>query len=139
MALTPQQATSKWASRLKGAQTEIRQGVEGTTINPMERAAAQQEKYLQRVQEAVSSGKYADRLRSVSLEDWKRNTIEVGIPRIAAGVDKATADMTDFFGQLFAVQDRISAEIEAMPDTTLEDSIARMTHQVRRMSEFHRQ
>ena len=76
--------------------------------------------------------------RSVTLEEWKRNTIEVGIPRISAGVDKAKADMADFFGQLFSVQERISSEVDAMPDTTLQDSIARMTHQVTRMAEFHR-
>jgi hypothetical protein len=135
---TPQSAARKWGTRLKGAQTEIREGVEQTQVNPMERAADAQDKYLNRVTEAVTSGKYAARLRAVPMDKWRRNTIEKGIPRIAAGVDAAQDDVEDFFDELFRHQEPLQRQIDAMPDTTLDDSINRATAWMRGMSEFHR-
>jgi hypothetical protein len=135
---TPQQATRKWASRLKGAQTEIREGVQSTQKNPMELAAAAQDKWINRLQEAANSGKFAARLRAVPLEKWRSNTVEIGIPRISAGVDAAQGDMEEFFSQLLPFQESLSAQVDSMPDTTLDDSINRMTAWVRGMSEFQR-
>lgn len=133
---TPQQAARKWNSRLKAATNEIREGVEGTDINPMERAAAQSEKWVNRV--AAAQQKYIAGLGRVSLEDWKRATIDKGIPRIAAGADQAVGEVEAFQTELMAFQATIDRELAGMPDVTLEDSIARATHQMRRMSEFQR-
>lgn len=138
MAKTPQQAAAKWGSRLKGAQTEIRQGVEGVTESPMDKAADAADKWINRLQEAHSSGKFARRLRAVPLDKWKRNTIDIGINRISAGVDKATDDMEDFFSQLFSFQESLLRTVDSMPDTTLDDSINRMVAWARGMNEFSR-
>jgi len=135
---TAQQSAAKWASRLKGAQQEIRQGVESTSINPMERAADASDKWINRLQEAHASGKFARRLRGVPIEKWRRNTIDKGIPRIAAGVDAAADDMEDFFSELLSFEEGLKRTVDAMPDTTLEDSIARATAWIRGMSEFSR-
>ena len=138
MPITAQDAAAKWASRLKGATQEIRQGVESTDINPMERAADAADKYLNRVQESVNNGKYAARLRAVPLETWRRATIDKGIPRIASGVDAAEDDVEDFFTDLFNYQAPLKRQIESMPDTTLEDSIARMSTWAREMANYTR-
>jgi len=135
---TAQQAARKWASRLKGAQTEIREGVQSTSKNPMELAAAAQDKWINRLQEAANSNKFANRLRAVPLEKWRQNTIEIGIPRISAGVDAAQGDVEDFFAQLIPFQESLQGTIDSMPDTTLDDSINRMTAWIRGMSEFQR-
>jgi len=135
---TAQQAAAKWQTRLKGAQQEIRQGVEATTESPMEKAAAAADKWVNRVQEAHANGKFARRLRGVPIEKWKRNTIDKGIPRIAQGVDSAVDDMEDFFSELLSYEEGLKRTVDAMPDTTLEDSINRMTAWVRGMAEFSR-
>jgi hypothetical protein len=93
---------------------------------------------LQNVSEAVSSGRWADRVSAVSLEDWRSKMLNKGVGRIAAGVDAATSKQSEFFGQLFDHQERLSAEISRMPDLTLEDSINRMTTFIRGMSKFRR-
>lgn len=138
MARTPAQVAAKWQRNIKNATTEIRDGVTATTESPMEKAADAADKWINRLQEAHSSGKFAARLRAVPLETWKKNTIEVGIPRIAAGADKAVSDLERFYGELFSFQEIIGRELDAMSDVTLEDSIVRMTHNMRRMSEFSR-
>lgn len=138
MATTPQRASEKWVRNLSGATQEIRDGVQAVTESPMDKAADQAEKYRLRVNEAVDSGKYQRRLRETSLEDWKRNTLEKGIGRIATGAAAAQGDMEDFFAQLIPFQQRLQATIDGMPNTTLEDSIARQTAWTRGMAEFSR-
>lgn len=133
---TPQQTARKWNSRLKGATTEIREGVEGTDKNPMQLAAANPEKWLFGVQNAVD--KFVAGLNRVSIEDWKRRTIDIGIPRIAAGADAAVPAMEVFFAELADFQNTINSELDRMADVTLEDAIARATFQIRRMAEFTR-
>ena len=133
---TPQQTARKWNSRLKGATTEIREGVESTDKNPMQLAAANPEKWLHGVQNAVE--KFVAGLNRVSVEEWKRRTIDIGIPRIAAGADAAVPAMEVFFAELADYQATIDRELAGMPDINLEDSIARATVQIRRMSEFAR-
>ena len=138
MAKTPQAAAEKWANRLKGATGEVRAGVESVTESPMDKAADAADKWINRVQEAHSSGKFAARLRATPLAKWKQNTLEKGIGRIAAGVDNARGDVQSFYDQLFPFQDSLKATVESMPDVTLEDSIARMTTWVRGMADFQR-
>ena len=133
---TPEQTARKWNSRLKAATQEIREGVEGVTENPADAAAAAADKWVQRVSD--SRARYVAGLGRVTLDDWKQATINKGIPRIAAGADAAVQDVEAFQGELMQYQATIDRELASMPDVTLEDSIARATHQMRRMSEFHR-
>jgi len=138
MATTPARAAEKWVRNLSGATQEIRDGVQGVTVSPMDKAADQAEKYRARVNAAVDSGKYQARLRDVSLDEWKRATLEKGIGRIATGAAAAQDDVQDFFNQLFPFQERLQSQIDSMPDTTLEDSIARQAAWTRGMAEFQR-
>lgn len=136
--LTPQEFREKHARRLKGAIEDIRRGVERVDVAPGIKAAQAQEKMLAKLTEAVTSGKWADRVSAVPLEEWKNAILTKGINRIAQGVDGAASKVEAFAEELLAYQDRLLKEIEGMPDVTLEDGIARMTHWVRRMAEFKR-
>jgi hypothetical protein len=136
--LTPQQAAEKQARRLKGATEDIRLGVDRVTEAPGKKAAAKQDKMRQRINESIDSGIWATRVAAVPLEEWKAQMKDKGIPRISSGIDGAKAKVTDFFGKLFPYQDTIKAELERMPDLTLEDSINRATHQMRRMAQFRK-
>ena len=135
---TPKNAAAKWQNRLKSAQTEIRQGVEAVTESPTEKAAAKSDKWLAGVQSAHANGKYVERLRGVTLQQWKDKTINVGLGRIAAGVDAAVGDVEDFYGELFAYEENLKRTVEAMADTNLQDSINRMVAWAEGMSKFHR-
>ena len=138
MATTPQRAAEKWVRNLSGSTQEIRDGVQAVTESPTEKAADQAEKYRLNTAAAVDSGKFQARLRGVSLEDWKRATLDKGIARIATGAAAAEGDVEDFFAELFPFQQRLQATIDAMPNTTLEDSIARQAAWTRGMAEFSR-
>ena len=136
--LTPQEFQEKHARRLKGSVEDIRRGIDRVTDNPCEKAAAKQDKMLTNITAAISSGKWAKGLKRVSLEDWKRAARDVGVNRIAAGIDHAADKVIAFAEQLLPHIDRGQGKIASMPDVTLDDNINRAVAFMRHMSEFTR-
>ncbi len=136
--LTASEFAEKWARRLSAAAPDIQKGINRVDVSPTEKAASKQDKMLQKVTEAINSGKWATGLRRVTLSDWKKAAIEKGIPRISQGVTGAGAKVTDFASQLLPFQDGLQSQISSMPDLTIEDSINRMTTWVRGMAKFRR-
>ena len=134
--ITPEQFADKHARRLKGAVDDIRAGVQAVTESPTAKAAAKQDKMLARLQEAVNSGKWGARLKAVTLDEWKDKTINLGINRIAAGIDAAHAKQVAFASKLLPFETALQGTVNKMPDLTLEDSISRMTAWCRGMSKF---
>lgn len=136
--LTAQEFQDKHARRLKAAVEDVRRGIDRVTESPTEKAAGKQDKMLTNLTAAVNSGKWAGGLRRVSLEDWKKKARDVGVNRIAAGIDAAKDKVTDFAAQLLPYIDRAQSEIAGMPDVTLDDNINRMNTFIRRMANFKR-
>lgn len=136
--VTPEQFTAKHAQNLKASVEYIRQGIARVSVAPTSQAADKRDKMLSRLTESVTSGKWERGLRKVSLEDWKKQTAEKGIGRIAGGIDGAKAKVTDFATQLLPHIERGQSSISSLPDMTLEDSITRMTTFVRHMAKFER-
>ena len=136
--LTPEQFAEKHNRRTKAALEDMRAGVEGVTEAPTAKAAAKQEKMRQRLLEALESGKWANGLKRVSLEEWKQKMLELGLNRVASGLDANKKKVEEFAAQLLPHIEAGQKLIEKMPDVTLEDSINRMTAFIRHMSKFQR-
>jgi len=136
--LTATEFQEKHARRLKAAVEDVRKGIDRVTENPCEKAALKQDKMLTNLTAAVTSGKWAAGLKRVSLEDWKKNARDIGVNRIAAGIDGAKTKVIAFAEQLLPHIDREKAKIATMPDVTLDDNINRMTSFVRGMASFKR-
>lgn len=136
--LTPSQFQEKHARRLKASVEDVRAGIDRVTENPCEKAAAKQEKMLANLTRAVTDGKWAAGLKRVSLEEWKRKARDIGVNRIAAGIDGAKEKVIAFAEVLLPHIDRGQDKINSMPDVTLDDNINRMTTFIRHMSEFKR-
>lgn len=136
--LTPEQFAEKHNRRTKAALDDMRAGVETVDEAPTAKAAAKQEKMRQRLLEALESGKWANGLKRVSLEDWKQKMIDLGLNRVASGLDANKKKVEEFASQLLPHIEAGQNRIEKMPDVTLEDSINRMTAFIRHMSKFQR-
>jgi len=136
--LTAAEYTEKHARRLKASVEDIRRGIERVTVNPCEKAAAKQDKMLANLTRAVSDGKWAAGLKRVTLDEWKRKARDIGVNRVAAGIDGAKDKVTAFAEDLLPHIDRQQAKIAAMPDVTLDDNINRMVAFTRGMAEFKR-
>ena len=136
--VTPEQFGEKWNRRIKAAVPDIQAGIQRVTTSPGELAATKQDKMLNKITEAITSGRWAERVRSVTLEDWRRAALDKGVPRIASGADGALNKMREFGAQLLPYLERVQAEVRRMPDLTLEDAIARATYVIREMAKFRR-
>lgn len=136
--LTATEFQEKHARRLKASVEDVRAGIDRVTENPCEKAAAKKDKMLANLTRAVNDGKYERGLKRVSLEEWKRKARDIGVNRIAAGIDGAKEKVISFAEELLPHIDRGREKIKAMPDVTLDDNINRMTSFIRHMSEFKR-
>lgn len=134
--LNVQNTVAKWKRNLTNSQQTIKDGVMAVQESPTLAAARAQERYVQGVQQAVQSGKWQRGLRSVTLDQWQQKTVNVGIPRLAAGVNAATDKMTAFMTQLLPYTANVSRTVRAMPKNTLQDSIARAQRAIEMMAQF---
>ena len=136
--LTATEFQEKHARRLKAAVEDVRKGIDRVVENPCEKAAAKQDKMLTNLTASVASGKWAAGLKRVSLEDWKKKARDIGVNRIAAGIDGAKTKVVAFAEVLLPHIDRQLDKIKTMPDVTLDDNINRMTTFIRGMAEMKR-
>jgi len=134
--LSPREAAEKHARRLKNAIEDIRKGVERVNEAPTVKAAEKIDKMKQRLLEAFENGKVERGLRSVTLDEWKRAFLEKGLNSIAKGVDLAKDKLEKVYEKMFDHIDKGLAELEKMPDLTLEDSIRRVEFWMRHMHKF---
>ncbi len=136
--LTPQEFADKWARRTSAATTDYVNGVNRVDKSPTEAAASKQTKMVNNLTAAVQSGKWASRLRAVSLDQWKTAAVQKGQARIATGVQAAQADMATFADQLLTYETSLQSKVAAMPDLTLADSVNRVTTWITEMAKFQR-
>lgn len=134
--LTPEEFQAKHAKRLKASLEEMRTGVERVTEAPGIAAAAAQDKMLAGIEEAIRSGKWAERVAAVPLQEWKDAMLTKGLGRVSTGIDAAAPKVIRFAEQLLSFQDTLKRQLDTMASLTLEDNIQRMVTWVRGMSEF---
>lgn len=132
---TPQGASQKWLNNIRNSGQTVTEGVDGVSEAPGIRAAAQQDKMLRNLTEAVNSGKWADKVSSVSLSDWKNAMKQKGIPAMARGAEMAQPKVAAYLQKAYPVIGSLQAEIESMPDGSLQDSIDRSAAWIRGASE----
>jgi len=136
--LTASEFAEKHNRRLKSAAPDIRTGIEKVTESPTKKAAQSIDKMRTKWLEKVDDGTIAKRLSAVTLEDWKSKALNVGIGRIAAGIDAAQGKVVAFAEKLLPAIDAAQAKVKSMPSLTLEDNINRMTTMVREMAKFRK-
>lgn len=134
--MSPEEAAAKWASRTSAASAEYSAGVDRVTRSPGAAAAAKADKWFNAVQE--SRAKWRSRVANTSLEDWKERTKTVGAQRFAGGVQASESKVAQFHREFDPFQDRVTEKVRSMPDTTLEQRLARMVEQARSTSQFRK-
>lgn len=132
----PATVAQKWSQNLQNNVESIRAGVNAVQVAPGQAAAAQQAKMRQRILDAIDSGKWASAVSSVSLQTWKTQMINVGVPRLADGARKGQPKVQAFLTQFLPYVARVQQEVRAMPSTTQADREARMLQNMRSLAQF---
>lgn len=134
--VSPAEGAQKWNQRMKVALSDMERGVQRVSAAPGQQAAAKKSKWLQNIQN--SANLWADRVASVSLEEWRRSYVEKGLPRVSGGVDASTAKFQRVNEQLYSHIQAGEDMVSKMPDLTLQDAIARAARFIEHMSKFRR-
>lgn len=121
MAKGYQKAAQRWRSAMASAGTAYSEGVDAVTQSPTEAAAAQSQAYIDGVARAATSGKWASKLRAVSLQDWKRSAKEKGASRLASGAAAAQSKVEKFWQTWGPIQEAAAEKVRQMPKATFEE------------------
>lgn len=132
----PQAVAQKWARNTGQATEAIRQGVQNTTVNPAEKAAARQDAYVAGVQRAVSDGKYRRGLAKVTLQSWQDAMINKGLSRIAGGATAAQPKMAAFLEKFLPYVEQGKQALQSMPRGDLAQNLQRMMFMAEHLSKF---
>ena len=136
--ITPNQATAKLKKGIREGQTAYTDGVNAVTVNPAQQAIAKRSKWVQRMQDPEVHDRWERGLSRVSLNDWKSQTSSVGAQRFSQSSEKAGDNYQAFATEFFPFLENVQATVNAMPDITLEERIAKMVTNVREIAKFQR-
>ena len=126
MALTGAQIYEKYQRRMGQASEDIKRGVETTTKSQSEEAIKAAPRMRENLNKALDAGKYEEGLRRSGDAKWKRNLIEKGIPKIAAGITANKTEITQQFDKVSAVGEAVKTAVASMPKGSIEDSLNRV-------------
>ena len=130
------QVTDKWANNLGASSPSVTAGVNAVQTAPGAQAAARQALMKAKVNAAIDSGKWAARVSSVSLGDWKQKMLTKGVQRIASGAQDAKPKMQAFMTEFLPVAAQVSAQVDGMPKNSIEDSVARAGAAIRAFAQW---
>jgi len=123
--LTPEEFGAKWATRTAAATSDYQAGVQRVQTAPGQLAAAKEQKYQAGVAQAVATGKWRRNVGAVSLQQWQDAALNKGAQRLATGAQAAQSKMAAAGARILPMIDAVKAEVDRMPDNTLEDRIAK--------------
>lgn len=116
---------TKWGTRLNGSGSYMKSGAQAVTVAPGTQAAAAQDRMLSNLTTAVTSGIWAKRVSSVTLQQWQNAYINKGIANVPAGVTQAQATKTQTITNLLTAVDAAAAQAKSLPKGGIAQSIAR--------------
>ena len=134
--VTPNEGGSNWSQGFGAAGAKYQSGVQGVTTSPNELAAKALPRWIASVTSKKTQDKYLAANRRVTLEQWKSNTIEFGVPNLARGAAKGAPKYQIFAEKFYPVLSNNLQKIAGMPNVTLEDRIARATTMMRENAKF---
>lgn len=134
--LSPQEGADKWATRLAGSTEDIRRGIARVTEAPGARAAAKRAKWEAGLNR--SKDKWQRNVAAVGLEEWRNKASTVGVSRVAEGAQANKDKYAKVAGELYSHIDSGLAAIRNMPDSSLEERIAKSAAFQRHMANFRR-
>lgn len=126
MALTAEQVWEKYNRNMKAAGPSIKAGIESSNKSQTGNAIKAKQKMIDNHQAAIARGDWEKGLKEAGDETWKRNTINLGIPKIAAGIDANAEKIKRKMAQVVDVGQAAHAATKEMPNNNIEDAIGKV-------------
>lgn len=133
---TPESAGEYLKQRIGQSGTNYRDGINRVTENPAAKAIAAKDKWAAGVQDAIANDRFAKGLAGVTIEMWKRHSIDYGVPAYTQSANKAGENYTAFAKVFYPYLANARAAVLAMPSNTFQDNLQRMIAMATRLHEF---
>lgn len=132
----PQAFADKWSQRTQAAAQDYAQGVATTDKDPTALAQAAGARYIAKVQEAFTSGRWARGLQRSGKAGWQAAVAAKGVNNFSTGVAAARDKVAAKIAPVLQFEKALQAQINAMPNVTDADKNARMLAWVNGMRQF---
>jgi len=133
--LSPTEIAKKQIRRVDQSTEDYKVGINAVTEAPGMAAAKKEEKMRINLLASLDSGKWRDHVSRVTLESWKKSTLEKGAARLSSGIHDAEPKIIAFHEKFDPFLDAAMAKVNAMPDTTYEQRKAKASAM---MDEIHK-
>ena len=131
--MSPEEALRKYQQRASAASSDYKEGVQRVSESPMEKAAESADAWIRSLQESIE--RYVQGLRSVSLDEWKRQASTKGASNYATGVQNLGSAKKNRMLDNFRLVESIAEQVRTLPRSTFQDRLNRAIEQMRRMHE----
>ena len=134
----PATGAKTWQSQFGAAGAKYTQGINNVKTAPGAKAAAALPRWVASVTSTDVQQKFASRVSSVTLQAWQAAATGIGVQRLSQGATKGVNKYQSFATQFYPYLSTGLAQIQAMPNVTLEDRIARANALMRYNAQFKR-
>lgn len=126
---TAAQASNNWTAAMGSATTRQKyiEGINGTTVNPMQLAASPEamKSYIEGCQRSIDTGKRAASLNNASVATWKGNATTIGANNLASGAKKGAPKYAAAIAKYAAVWPQMRQASQALPKGGIANAQAR--------------
>lgn len=126
MALTADQVFEKYNRNMKAAGPSIVAGIESSNKSQTKNAIKAKQKMIDNHAAAIQRGDWEKGLEEAGDELWKKNTINLGVPKIAAGIDANADKIRRKMAQVVDVGQAAHNATKDMPNNNIEDAIGKV-------------
>lgn len=121
----PSDGANNWQSGFGAAGAKYQSGVQNVTEAPNAKAAAALPRWIASVTSKAVQDKFVSKNQAVTLDQWKSNTINFGVPNLSRGAQKGQPKYAAFATKFYPFLNNTLSKISSMPNVTLQDRINR--------------
>jgi hypothetical protein len=132
----PTTYAQRWSQGVSNGATRYVEGAMNTPLDPTALAIQAGPRYLQNVQNAFNSGKWANGLRRSGKTGWQAGIQSKGATNYATGANAAIDKVTTIATSLLSFESNLQRQIQAMPNITDADREARALAWIRGMRTY---
>ena len=124
--LSAEEWVDKWERHAKAAKEDYKKGVRRPKRDPIKAAAAANDKYKQRLMEALEEDRWLKKMQKLNFEDWALGILLTGEGRYADGITKRRIRAEGAYKELRDLVNLLFKTIQQMPEETPEQRAAKM-------------
>lgn len=133
---TPEQVAAKYGRRVAGAAQDYAEGVASPSRDWAQATQAAKPRWAAGIQEAIQAGSFEKGIQRAGSAKWSERAQTIGAQRYSGASQQAAAAYQAVAGQVMAAGNAGKEASARMPNTTIDERIARSSAAQRAISQF---